>query len=601
MRNRRRNLTGLVLAAVLVLLCLASYSSLPDRKPYQFHPAPPTPPSRPEPEHQPEKESQTATYADFTHPIAHLLNISRATFENAQLRQSSTLEQAVEEYRRRYGLHPPPNFDIWFKFAKSRDVQMIDEYDTIHEALLPFWAVPPKTLRGRVAEAIGFNNELIGLLIRDGKVIMAEGGGDSAKWKRDALTGMMSTFVKHLPDMDLAFNVQDEPRVVIPHEDLGRLVAQAKSVMDSIGKSQTPRNSWSARPGDLNKGDRIEEVRTTRFNVFAHQSIWTNARLSCPPDSPARALDDSDSDDTRAYQGQLGFVSNVSASSDICLTPSLRHTFGFFDRPNAMNVVHDLFPIFSQSKISSYQDILYPSPWYWTEQVAYDPQKDRDWNSKKNQMYWRGSTTGGFSRAGGWRRQHRQRFVGDINALGNTFILGKNDKDGAWVPREIARQTLKELFDVKFSHVGQCDPEDCEAQKEYFDIVKPAAQHDAFEYKHLVDIDGNAFSGRYYAFLLSNSMTYKLSLFREWHNEWLYPWVHYIPLSLKGSEHYETMRYFASEAQGKAEAMQVAQTSQDWARKVLRNQDLEVWFFRLLLEYGRVIDDNREQLGFTLH
>jgi hypothetical protein len=30
----------------------------------------------------------------------------------------------------------------------------------------------------------------------------------------------------------------------------------------------------------------------------------------------------------------------------------------------------------------------------------------------------------------------------------------------------------------------------------------------------------------------------------------------------------------------------------------LRNVDFEVWFFRLLLEYGRVVDDRREEIGF---
>ncbi|EZF33682.1 hypothetical protein H109_06480 [Trichophyton interdigitale MR816] len=536
------------------------------------------------------------------HPIERLIQTSREQFKTTHSRQSKTLQQAATEYRRRYGLHPPPHFDVWFKFAQSRGVQMIDEYDTIYHTLLPFWGVKPKTIRERAREAIGFENALIGLMIRDGNVTLVDGGGEGEQWKRDAIKGMMATFVKYLPDMDLAFNIHDEPRVVMAHSDLSRLVAEGKHMAASNGQQQQQglQNRWSARPEGLNKGDRIDEVRRTRFNRFAHQPTWTNSRMSCPPDSPARQLEDEPVDNTEQYStSPLGFISNTTAFSDVCLTPSLRQTFGFFERPNALDIVHDLFPIFSQSKVSSFQDILYPSPWYWNGNVAYDANQDMDWSAKEDQMYWRGSTTGGFSRAGGWRRQHRQLFVRNINSLGPTNILEKSLETGRWAVKQIQRNTLRSLFNVSFSHVGQCDPEDCEAQKEYFTIVKPAKQQDAWKFKYLVDIDGNAFSGRYYAFLLSKSLVYKLALFREWHDEWLRPWVHFIPLSFRGTEHYESVRYFAKEEPGKDEAIAIAQDSQKWARKVLRNEDLEVWFFRLLLEYGRVIDDNRERLGFS--
>ncbi|KAK1075582.1 hypothetical protein LTR48_009235, partial [Friedmanniomyces endolithicus] len=58
------------------------------------------------------------------------------------------------------------------------------------------------------------------LLIRDGKAVHVEGGPE---WLQQAAVGMMSQFVQYLPDMDLAFNVHDEPRVVVPHDELYRL------------------------------------------------------------------------------------------------------------------------------------------------------------------------------------------------------------------------------------------------------------------------------------------------------------------------------------------------------------------------------------------
>jgi hypothetical protein len=399
----------------------------------------------------------------------------------------------------------------------------------------------------------------------------------------------MRDFIKWLPDMDLAFNIHDEPRVMVPHEDMVRLVERAKKVnMPAAMKVAQPRNAWGRNTGS-DDGGRFDEVKLTRFNVFAHQPTWTHSRMSCPPNSPSRALEEDERvDDIGRYAlGELGFVFNETAMSDICLTPSLSSTYGFFDRPNAFNIVHDLFPIFSQSKISSYADILYPSPWYWYQKVTYDESKDMEWSRKEDKLWWRGSTTGGFSRDGGWRRQHRQRFVGKINAADQAKILVNRGSETApeWQVKEVARGDYKGVMDVYFSGVGQCDDGDCKAQQEFFTLKEPVGQQEAWKYKYLLDIDGNAFSGRFYAFLKSRSLVFKFAVFREWHFEWLKPWVHYIPLSLQGEEWLEAVRFFGDGMLGKREAQRLAMQGRDWANKVLRNEDLEVWFFRLLLEY----------------
>lgn len=575
-----------ILLAIAVFACFSIFllrsSNRPDPAPVDLS-SPPTPEYHEVPEPQKPPQPHPSAYPpEKPHPIARLVQDGEKQFEEVRARQSKTLDEAVKEYHRRYQMHPPPHFDKWFEFARSKGVQLIDEYDTIYNSLLPFWALEPKTIRDRARETLGFDNAMIGLLIRDGKVTFVDGGGE---WQREATTGMMKDFVRYLPDMDLVFNTHDEPRVVVPSEDLERMVRIAKDrAVPASFTNPSPVMGWSGRPADINKGDRIDEFRTSRFNRFAHQPTWTNSRISCPVDSPARSLYENITDDVQPYAyGELGFIYNSTAFSDICNTPSLRYTYGFFDRPNAFDVVHDLFPIFSQSKISSFQDIIYPSPWYWANRVPYEKKKDFSWKEKHDKMYWRGSTTGGFSRAGGWRRQHRQQFVYYANGIDKTKVLTRRGAD-LWESSEVSRRDYSELFDVKFTLIGQCDPDDCAAQQEYFDVVEPAGQQDAWAYKYLVDIDGNAFSGRFYAFLLSNSLICKVAIFREWHDEWLKPWVHYVPLGLKGEEYVETVRYFASEEEGRQTAPRIAQQGQTWAQKALRNVDLEVWFFRLLLE-----------------
>ncbi|KAH8162739.1 hypothetical protein CIB48_g5509 [Xylaria polymorpha] len=64
----------------------------------------------------------------------------------ADAMKSTSLQSAVEEYRRRYRMPPPPNFDKWYEFALSVNSSVIDAFDQIDSDLLPFWAIPPTLL-----------------------------------------------------------------------------------------------------------------------------------------------------------------------------------------------------------------------------------------------------------------------------------------------------------------------------------------------------------------------------------------------------------------------------------------------------------------------
>ncbi|KAI9755828.1 MAG: capsule-associated protein CAP1 [Lichina confinis] len=113
-------------------------------------------------------------------------------------------------------------------------------------------------------------------------------------------------------------------------------------------------------------------------------------------------------------------------------------------------------------------------------------------------------------------------------------------------------------------------------------------------------MDGNTFIRHFYTFLHSKSLVYKLTIFCEWHHDWLKPWLHYIPWSLRGDKYVETVRYLTQEEGGRARAPRLISHKRDWAQRALRNEDLEAWFFRLLLEYGWAIDDQREMIGYSM-
>ena len=545
-----------------------------------------------------------AWHSTSTHPITGLIQDAEMRFADLLEKQSTTLAEAVDEYERRYRMPPPPNFDKWYAYAKEHGTVLIDEYDTIFHSLRPFWGLPPAEVRKRARETMGFrdefmlkDNKMLHAYIRAGKV---EISGQGPEWQKKATKSMIEDFALWLSDMDLPFNIHDEPRVMVPHAELAQLLIQAGVAME---RAHTNKLYNKFTQLSVEEKALPADFPTTPFNVFAHQSIWTSAVLSCPPDSPSRNItlpaNFTDLSQDTPTNNILGLIRNTTSASDICHIPSLAQRHGFFERPNAFNVVKRLYPVFSQSKVSSFGDILYPSPWYWAEKVKYDESVDPAWENKTQILYWRGSTTGGFSRMGGWKHHHRQIAVSAILANDSAPVLRHARTADVWEPAVTPRAQLRQThFDVQFSHIGQCDAADCTEQKAFFNPTPRVAPEKAYGSALLLDMDGNAFSGRYHAFLRSHSAVLKMAVFREWSDEWLMPWVHYVPLSPSMSEVAEVVRYFVDEEEGKMQILRIAEESRRWAERVLRKKDMEVWLFRLLLEWGRVVDDAREVIGY---
>lgn len=87
---------------------------------------------------------------DADHPIPKLMVDAEDKFRLFLTGQSKTLEEAVEQYKKRYKRDPPRGFDEWFGFTATNEVKVIDDYDAIFEDLEPFWALSGAELRSRV-------------------------------------------------------------------------------------------------------------------------------------------------------------------------------------------------------------------------------------------------------------------------------------------------------------------------------------------------------------------------------------------------------------------------------------------------------------------
>jgi hypothetical protein len=508
------------------------------------------------------------------------------TFNETLTRQSRSLDEAVTEYRRRYGMPPPPHFDKWYEFAKERNTVLIDEYDTIYHSLLPFWGLSPSSIRLRVRQDLGFDNVVMGISIRNGEPIHL--GNGQGNFQRDAAMKQLEQFAKWLPDMDLEFNVHDEPRVVVPHQDLNRLVTKGHTAQARLNGNELLNEFFNHNI----TVEPIPEVFTSRFLNIERQETWSYSRLSCPPDSPSMDLDGNAPDNTSSFALEpLGFVFNQTAASDICNSPSLHNRIGIFEWPNAFKLTSELVPMFSMSRPSLFQDIPTPSPWYYEEVGGYEPEPDIPWASRKGQLYWRGGTTGGHSHGGSWRNLLRQRVIASLERKSGHQILDRKQEstcsiggDTAWNVREANQTELKGYFNAHFVEIKDCD-DDCFEEEMFFDVVEHEDHNEAWNYRYLLDMDGHAYSGRFYAFMRSKSVPLKLAFFREWHENILFPWVHYVPLNKDVNEIPEILRFFEQDPAGQEIAQAIGEAGQSWAARTLRNDDMDVYMFRLMLEY----------------
>ncbi|KAK8183043.1 glycosyl transferase family 90-domain-containing protein [Phyllosticta capitalensis] len=493
------------------------------------------------------------------HPIVALSEKASADFSAMLWRQSANITVATDEYKRRYGRSPPPGFDRWFDFARSQNSPIIDEFDMIHSMMEPFWKVNPERLRANVDTATSGDN-VLSLKLRDGHF-----SAGSSHWLTTDFAGLLSSVAHDIPDFDAVFNPYDEPRVLM-----------SSSEMDS-NADESEKVEWydgGRKSGNFEKMTAECDGR----KMFQH---------TCRAD---------------VEDFGMPFVHDISAAKDVCQHPEYRDQHGFLEQPDTLRVTTNAVPMFTQSKPSTFDDLLLPAPIYrrFYREHMYDESQDVPWEEKHPTLYWAGSTTGSRQNdVTDWKKAHRQRFVAKAQHLQNstqTFLT--EAEPGVWKAFN-STDVLSKLYDARFTAVIQCDSAACNSEKDYFhpsDRVQPS---ESLRSRFLFDLDGNAYSGRFYVLLRSHSAVLKQTIFQEWHDERLFPWVHYVPVSMSMDELPETMRFLALTDRGDAIAQRVAEQGREWRMKALREEDQIVYMYRLLLEYSRVLRDDRDDLMCT--
>ncbi|KAI0484544.1 hypothetical protein GGR56DRAFT_662644 [Xylariaceae sp. FL0804] len=547
----------------------------------------------------------------LTHPVEELAQRARADFKQLLQRQSTSYAGARDVYRQRYGVEPPPGFEGWYGFARAHESPIIDEFDMIHDAVSPFWALSGRQVR-EVMERI-YHQE------PDSELWYCSFSGSEAKTRCDHhhrtfdrnIHSMFDTLLGDLPgvlpDMTFLVNHLDEPRVLIPPQPPGH------------------------GPVPFNITD------------LSHRPAWDALTKFCGPPTTMPSRDP---------QYPLPFVTDVRAATDLCQQSSSQSTehgsadarrqHGLALSPATLRLVEGRVPVLSTGAPAPMGDVPLPSPAYWLDRAfRYDAAADPPWPAKRHQLYWAGSTTGGFATAPdaatdadilmltgrAWHtylreeEQPQQQGQGQEGGGGGG---GSGDTSGGRVLAAAPSSSFLNgrLFDVAFGRILQCSPTAvCRAERRRFAFVSGPASSSPSVLSQLLrrrgrrglrpwassaaplaatlafDTDGNGISGRFRRLLASRSAPLKQTILREWHDERLVPWLHYVPVSLGLAELPELVLHLTRAPRGRRVAREVAEAGRAWTARALRDVDAAVYVYRLLLELARLQDPARPAGG----
>jgi hypothetical protein len=169
--------------------------------------------------------------------------------------------------------------------------------------------------------------------------------------------------------------------------------------------------------------------------------------------------------------------------------------------------------------------------------------------------------------------------------------------------------------DAGFTDVPEknCDRgKECQAQRDHFGANATASNSDEAKYSSRYILTTDASEPKdFLKNVFSSSVAVRAGIFKSWYETRLTPWIHYIPLDMRWQGLHSTMAYFMG-ISGMVKGQQVAMDAEvkdgKWiaeqgrarAESVVSEADAEVYLFRLLLEWGRIVDDYRDEVGFVL-
>lgn len=557
------------------------------------------------------------------HPLDKLVYETRVEADRwlVHASVSKSLHIAVQEYQERHhGRDPPANFEAWYGFANVRSSVIIDHFQQIENDIWPFWGMNPAKIRESV-EALASDAAIAFVTVKDGTVSHAETKDGPSKVMLDDLVDLIKPFAKYLSDMVLPVNLGNRPRVLSSWDTIHRLTKTSES---------TKFKTLSRRSFDAHSAAPLEERQIAQtgssptildMDLTPPWVLREMASRACSPGSTASSgvhwnVRDFCSSCTRPQSLGL-FLKNVELSDRLCHQPDITRLHGFYMQHLTQKPFTELVPIFSRSKVDGFNDILIPLNHPNDTQTG---DTGATFASKRDRLFWRGQISQGQSLANGdlLYGGHQERLAHLINNASTSdevtmlLPLSDNKKKFAYEHVPLKQMDKAMTFDFGIGDYDQCTAPGCDAAKKEFGFKKTDIS--PLNNRYILLTDGDDAPPRdVLRTLRSTSVPFIASIFKEWYTERLMPWIHYVPIDIRYHGLHSTYAYFAGikrkeEINGRHvemnaqadDAKWIAEQGKRWAERAIRREDMEIYLFRLLLEWGRVIDDRRDEIGFVL-
>ncbi|KAF8598009.1 hypothetical protein BDV93DRAFT_547604 [Ceratobasidium sp. AG-I] len=542
------------------------------------------------PQHHTIEGGRIAVTIGGRHPLHGLIADAEAKWNDMTESQSNTFDEAIEEYQRRYGRRPPHGFEKWYKFARSVNFKFIDEvgqFDQINRDITPLLVLPHSVLQQRLQEASKAEHTYH-LDIRSGKAAVS---GNLAHWPvASSFEELASGFAKDLPDTTIYVSGHDGGPTILT-EDM-------RLAVNSV----------------LEDGQRFTEKQLEKLEDYwrnPRQGL-TNACLNDPRTFYASTL--------AAQNHTHTFIHDHRASMSFCTNPAIlgdptkRHGSFTYDHPHPRSAS----PFFVQSQLSAGGALLHPALQDYVSPELYVRKFGTPvpWQNRTSKVFWRGRSTGEiFNKEHDWRFSHRPRLhilasqnatLTDSNVAPEVELLVEEESSGAVRLETYSRNVLNKLYmDVEM--IGepiQCeakaDDHTCQEMEEGLRWGQTVGWETGLDSKFLLDVDGNGWSSRFQRLLASGAVIFKMTVFPEWNADWLVPYYHYIPIQTDYSDLYDSLAFFMGAPDGTSGHDSIAEKigahAREFSVRHWRFEDMQVYVYRLMLEYARVISEDREAM-----
>ncbi|SJX65291.1 related to capsule-associated protein-like protein [Sporisorium reilianum f. sp. reilianum] len=494
--------------------------------------------------------------------ICHV-ELAQRKFNAMISRQSKTYPEAVARYVQQYKRDPPPGFDQWFQFAQQNNATIIDDYGQLEKDPAPLRRIPAAVLRQRMKT------------VRERKVFRL-----MHQW--DFVNGTLKS------------SAPDDWEVVRSYRSI---MAPFVSKMPNFSVLQ----NWDDNMKVCGPGG-VEDVNDPNVALL-HRTGLLDARDYLTNGCPRNTATDSPVTSDRPS------VNMCTRFDDLKDKHGLTHMYGA--------CINSTIPVLSTTRVSTFQDITTAS-WCYGDPNYRLTNATRDvipYARKKNSIYWRGSNTGSRANLQFSFQTHRVRLVmmahqmklkatelaARIKAGGNATTFSPADYNRVGLPNMPATFSQAQLsalsrldknsVDMNFVNLHYCDklPKFCDEWKATIPLATREPAKTAFENKFVMDLDGNSMSGRFYRMLDSNSLVFKQTVYVEWHDDRIVPWLHYVPVHVGFEELPILIDFFSNHPKGQQLGAMMADASKQWAASTLRKIDLSVYTYRQMLELANII------------